>query len=74
MMTDSDSPKLLRTTAIRLALRYALIYALVMGSCIALMLFGFFVPVPVPVRLVALAVAAVLAPLAAIVGNGGPSG
>ena len=49
-------------------------YALVMGSCVALMLLGFLVPVPVPVRLVALAVAAVLAPLAAIAGNGGPSG
>ncbi len=49
-------------------------YALVMGSCVVLMLFGFFVPAPVPVRLVALAVAAVLAPLAAIAGNGGPSG
>ncbi len=35
MMTDPDSPKLLRTTAIRLALRYALIYALVMGSALA---------------------------------------
>ena len=49
-------------------------YALVMGSCIALVLFGFYVPAPIPVRLVALAVAAVLAPLAAITGNGGPSG
>ncbi len=49
-------------------------YALLMGSCLLLVLFGFFVPAPVPLRLAALAVAAVLPPLAAIAGNGGPRG
>ena len=41
-----------------------------MGVCLALVVFGFFVPAPVPVRLVALAVAAVLPPIAAITANG----
>lgn len=45
-------------------------YGLLMGLCLALVLFGFFVPAPVPVRLVALAVAAVLPPVAAITANG----
>jgi hypothetical protein len=44
-------------------------YFLVMIPCIALVLFGFFVPAPVPVRVVALTVAAFLPPIAAIVGN-----
>jgi Na+/H+ antiporter NhaD/arsenite permease-like protein len=44
-------------------------YFIMMIPCIALVLFGFFVPAPVPLRLAALAVAAVLPPLAAIVGN-----
>jgi hypothetical protein len=44
-------------------------YLRVMIPCIALMLFGFFVPAPIPLRLVALGVASVLPPIAAIVGN-----
>jgi hypothetical protein len=44
-------------------------YFLVMGPCIVLVLFGFFVPAPAPLRIVALIVAAILPPLAAIVGN-----
>jgi hypothetical protein len=44
-------------------------YFLVMVPCVALVLFGFFVPAPVPLRLAALVVAAVLPPIAAIVGN-----
>jgi hypothetical protein len=44
-------------------------YFRVMIPCIALMLFGFFVPAPTPYRLVALAIAAVMPPIAAIVGN-----
>jgi hypothetical protein len=47
-------------------------YFLFMLPCIALVLFGFFVPAPVPVRVVALAIAAVLPPLAAISGNARP--
>lgn len=45
-------------------------YLWVMVPCFALMLFGFFVPAPIPLRLCALAVASVLPPIAAIVGNG----
>ncbi|HEY5032743.1 MAG TPA: DUF3099 domain-containing protein [Actinomycetes bacterium] len=44
-------------------------YFLVMVPCIVLVLFGFFVPAPVPLRVAALAVAAVLPPVAAILGN-----
>ena len=44
-------------------------YFLVMGPCIALVLFGFFVPAPTPLRVAALTVAAVLPPLAVIVGS-----
>ena len=44
-------------------------YFRVMVPCIALVLFGFFVPAPVPVRVVALAIAAFLPPVAAIVAN-----
>lgn len=44
-------------------------YFRVMVPCIALMLFGFFVPAPVPVRLTALAIAAVMPPIAAMLGN-----
>jgi len=46
-------------------------YFMVMGPCIALILFGFFVPAPVPIRVAALIVAAVLPPVAAIVANAG---
>lgn len=49
-------------------------YGLLMGLCLTLVGFGFFVPAPVPARLVALAVAAVLPPIAAIAGNAGPGG
>lgn len=41
-----------------------------MVPCVLLVLFGFFVPAPVPVRVACLAVAAVLPPIAAIRGNG----
>ena len=44
-------------------------YFLLMAPCIALVIFGFFVPAPTPLRIAALAVAAILPPLAAIVGN-----
>lgn len=44
-------------------------YFRVMVPCIALVLFGFFVPAPVPVRVAALAVACLLLPIAAILGN-----
>ena len=44
-------------------------YLMVIAPCLALVLFGFFVPAPVPVRVVALIVACVLLPVAAIVGN-----
>lgn len=46
-------------------------YFAVMLPCIALMLFGFFVPAPVPLRVAACAAAAVLPPVAAILANGG---
>ena len=49
-------------------------YVSVMVPCLLLVLFGFFVPAPVPLRLVVLAVAAVLAPVASFVGNAGRSG
>jgi hypothetical protein len=42
---------------------------MVMVPRLALVLFGFFVPTPVPVRVAALAVACVMTPVAAIVGN-----
>jgi len=44
-------------------------YFLVMVPCIVLVLFGFFVPAPVPLRVAALAVAAFLPPVASILGN-----
>jgi Na+/H+ antiporter NhaD/arsenite permease-like protein len=46
-------------------------YFLLMGPCIVLVLFGFFVPAPLPIRVVALIVAAILPPAASIVGNAG---
>ena len=45
-------------------------YFLVWVPCIALVLFGFFVPAPTPWRIAALALAAPLLPLAAILGTG----
>ncbi|HEV7825227.1 MAG TPA: DUF3099 domain-containing protein [Mycobacteriales bacterium] len=44
-------------------------YFAIMLPCLALVSFGFFVPAPTPVRVVALAIAAVLPPIAAIVAN-----
>ena len=44
-------------------------YFMVMAPCLALVLFGFFVPAPVPIRVAALAVACIMPPVAAIVGN-----
>jgi hypothetical protein len=44
-------------------------YFRVMVPCIVLMLFGFFVPAPIPVRLTALAIAACMPPIAAMLGN-----
>lgn len=45
-------------------------YRWLMGICLTCVLIGFFVPFPIPVRGVFLAVAAVLPPVAAIVANG----
>jgi hypothetical protein len=47
-------------------------YFTIMIPCLFLVAFGFFVPAPTPARVVALAFAAVLPPLAAIVGNARP--
>jgi hypothetical protein len=47
-------------------------YFAIMIPCLLLVAFGFFVPAPTPARVVALALAAVLPPLAAIVGNAKP--
>ncbi|HEX6936201.1 MAG TPA: DUF3099 domain-containing protein [Actinomycetes bacterium] len=44
-------------------------YFAIMIPCLVLVAFGFFVPAPTPARVAALAVAAVLPPVAAIVGN-----
>ena len=45
-------------------------YFALMVPCLALVLFGFFVPAPIPVRVAALVIAAVIPPFAAIRGNG----
>ena len=47
-------------------------YFRIMVPCITLVAFGFFIPAPTPFRLVALAIAAVMPPIAAIVGNAPP--
>lgn len=44
-------------------------YFMVMIPCIALVIFGFFVPAPTPIRLIALGLAAVMPPLASIIAN-----
>ena len=44
-------------------------YFALMLPCLALVVFGFWVPAPVPLRVGALLVASVLPPIAAIVGN-----
>jgi Protein of unknown function (DUF3099) len=50
-------------------------YFAVMVPCLLLVAFGFFVPAPTPLRLVALAFAAWMPPVAAILGNAdGPDG
>ncbi|RJK96169.1 DUF3099 domain-containing protein [Vallicoccus soli] len=46
-------------------------YFAVMVPCLLLVAFGFFVPAPTALRVAACAVAAVLPPVAAVVGNGG---
>jgi hypothetical protein len=47
-------------------------YFAIMVPCLLLVAFGFFVPAPTPARVGALALAAVLPPVAAIVGNAKP--
>jgi hypothetical protein len=47
-------------------------YFAIMIPCLLLVAFGFFVPAPTPARVAALAIAAVLPPVAAIVGNTKP--
>jgi hypothetical protein len=47
-------------------------YLLIMVPCLVLVVFGFFVPAPVPLRVAALLIAAVLPPIAAIVGSRPP--
>jgi Protein of unknown function (DUF3099) len=44
-------------------------YLAIMLPCLVLVVFGFWVPAPVPVRVGALLVASVMPPIAAIVGN-----
>jgi hypothetical protein len=46
-------------------------YFWLMGPCLVLTVFGFFVPAPTPWRIAALAVAAVIPPVAAVVANAG---
>ena len=44
-------------------------YFTVMIPCLALVAFGFFVPAPTPIRLIALTIAAFMPPIASMVGN-----
>jgi hypothetical protein len=44
-------------------------YFWVIGPALLLVLFGFFVPAPTPLRVIALVVAALMVPTAGIVGN-----
>jgi hypothetical protein len=44
-------------------------YFRMMIPCIVLVLFGFWVPAPVPIRLTALGIAAFMPPIAAMLGN-----
>lgn len=44
-------------------------YLSIMVPCLVLVVFGFYAPAPTPLRVAALVVAAVLPPIAAIVGN-----
>ncbi|HEY5185940.1 MAG TPA: DUF3099 domain-containing protein [Actinomycetes bacterium] len=46
-------------------------YLSIMVPCLVLVVFGFYAPAPTPLRVAALVVAAVLPPIAAIVGNAG---
>lgn len=70
---DEPEPRFAPTSGARrpyggLALRRREYFALILPA-IALVIFGFFVPAPTPLRLGALVVAAALVPLAAIAGN-----
>jgi hypothetical protein len=47
-------------------------YLSLMVPCLLLVVFGFYAPAPTPLRVGALLVAAVLPPIAAIVGNARP--
>jgi hypothetical protein len=47
-------------------------YFAVMIPCIVLVVFGFFIPAPVPLRLVALVIASFLLIIGVIVGNAAP--
>jgi len=47
-------------------------YLSIMVPCLLLVVFGFYAPAPTPLRVAALLVAAVLPPIAAIVGNARP--
>jgi hypothetical protein len=47
-------------------------YFAIMIPCLSLVAFGFFVPAPTPLRVAALAFAAVMPPIAAIVGSARP--
>lgn len=44
-------------------------YVLIIGPCLALVVFGFFVPAPLAVRVVALVIAAPLPPIAVILAS-----
>ncbi len=47
-------------------------YLTLMGVCLVLVLFAFTVPAPMPLRIVAAIVAALIPPFASIVGNRSP--
>jgi Na+/H+ antiporter NhaD/arsenite permease-like protein len=47
-------------------------YFRIMIPCLVLVVFGFFVPAPTPIRVAALCLAAVMPPIAAIVGSNKP--
>ncbi|HEX5535501.1 MAG TPA: DUF3099 domain-containing protein [Actinomycetales bacterium] len=47
-------------------------YFRIMLPCLVLVVFGFFVPAPTPIRVAALCIAAVMPPIAAIVGSNKP--
>jgi len=47
-------------------------YFRIMLPCLVLVVFGFFVPAPTPIRVAALCIAAVMPPIAAFVGSNKP--